>query len=606
MDGAAQFDLALDVDQHAAAEPGGGRDTGWLCKGEPAKLEHRQAVDLPHLLAAGIDVQYPAQNGLVRALAQTVGTMDLCCDRLFHILPRHDLALALLRPVIGFAHQVGQALHVGGKLFRIFSATRAVLDDACHSAAIERQQLLPARQSGDQARIEQIVLIAARHLVLEIGRHLEQFAELRVVFGQQVIQHAVAQQHYLDLEGNRLRFQRYGADQAVHLPQRFDTDLARRQGALERLPGKRLGQQLDGIQHQIAAIGLMHCAGLDQHEIGDQRPQLRGVLHPADQVLVSGVLLVDDRRAPLPVVIDQQVDPETGEVGRFRHGQQIRRRRLLLRMAKIVHVLDDILLYLVQVGQHRRKLGIVLTQRIDEVAHGKQHRFFIELAHFLDAFATQALHLMDRLFQHFLQHGGIALDPFALILWQLGVLVRADDFAILGRREGKTVGGTQQGDFPLGGGIAHFGECLGLALAEIVVDLAQAATVFITFEHGRDGCAQFAHQLLHIVAQFDSGACRQSDHARFVRLREIVDVAPVARWRSLAGALLEQVLHQRALATAGRAHHVQVVSLAAHADAELCCIGGTQLPDDLGKVFKLGCGIEGELVGIAMPVKLIR
>ena len=55
---------------------------------------------------------------------------------------------------------------------------------------------------------------AAVHLFLEVGRHLEQLGEIAVVLMQQVVQHPVAQQHHLDVQRDRLRLQRHGAEQA--------------------------------------------------------------------------------------------------------------------------------------------------------------------------------------------------------------------------------------------------------------------------------------------------------------------------------------------------------------------------------------------------------
>jgi hypothetical protein len=86
-------------------------------------------------------------------------------------------------------------------------------------------------------------------------------------------------------------------------------------------------------------------------------------------------------------------------------------------------------------------------------------------------------------------------------------------------------------------------------------------------------------------------------------LGKIINVAPVKRAGLSSYALLEQLSHQGALAAATRSHDVEVVTLAAHADAELCSIYGTYLSDDLGKVLEFRGSFERELGGIAAPVK---
>jgi len=75
-------------------------------------------------------------------IAQAVGALDLRLDRPLDVGARHHLALVLRAPVIGLAHQVGQAFHMGGKFFRILGPAGAVLDHPCHGIAIERLQLV--------------------------------------------------------------------------------------------------------------------------------------------------------------------------------------------------------------------------------------------------------------------------------------------------------------------------------------------------------------------------------------------------------------------------------------------------------------------------------
>ena len=76
----------------------------------------------------------------------------------------------------------------------------------------------------------------------------------------------------------------------------LDAHLARLDGALQGFPGERREQKLAGVQQQIAAIGPVQRAGLDQQEVGNQRTHLRDMLDPADQIAVGGVELLDDRR----------------------------------------------------------------------------------------------------------------------------------------------------------------------------------------------------------------------------------------------------------------------------------------------------------------------
>ena len=92
-----------------------------------------------------------------------------------------------------------------------------------------------------QPREPRGVVRVARHVVLEVRRDLEQLVEIGVEVLQQVIVHALAEQHDLQRQRDRLRLQRQVADQAHQLRQRFDRDLARLERALQAIPGDRAG-----------------------------------------------------------------------------------------------------------------------------------------------------------------------------------------------------------------------------------------------------------------------------------------------------------------------------------------------------------------------------
>ena len=85
-------------------------------------------------------------------------------------------------------------------------------------------------------------------------------------------------------------------------------DVAGVERPLQRGPAVIAGQQLLRVEHEVAAVGAVQRAGHQEIEIGDQRAEPRQVLDPADQRLVRRVVLVDDRRAVLLAVVDDDVD----------------------------------------------------------------------------------------------------------------------------------------------------------------------------------------------------------------------------------------------------------------------------------------------------------
>jgi hypothetical protein len=230
------------------------------------------------------------------------------------------------------------------------------------------------------ARVDQVGAWLARHVLVEVDHHLEQLAEFRVEVVQQVVDHSLADQHHLDVERDRLGLERHGADQAQHLSERLGADLARAQRALERLPGERLGKHLDRVEQQVAAVGAVERARLDQGEVGHQRAHLGDVLDAADQVAVRRVVLIHDRRSLGVGVLDQHVDavaPE-GHVGLLAlRDWDAELHRLLAFLGLLEHfrVVEHVLLERREVGAHLGH-GLVLRLQLLDQAVCRAARHF--------------------------------------------------------------------------------------------------------------------------------------------------------------------------------------------------------------------------------------
>ena len=121
---------------------------------------------------------------------------------------RGHLALRLARPVVGLAHEVGNAADLDRQLLAIVGQARAFVDDARHAGRIERLQPVLLDDRGDQARVGVVVLARARDGVVEVGLHLEEAGEVRIVRGQQVVELAIAEQDHLHVERNGLGVER--------------------------------------------------------------------------------------------------------------------------------------------------------------------------------------------------------------------------------------------------------------------------------------------------------------------------------------------------------------------------------------------------------------
>ena len=143
-------------------------------------------------------------------------------------------------------------------------------------------------------RVELLALARPLDLLLEVGGHLEELGELGVELGEHVVEVALAEEHHLGLQGDRLRLERRGRGQAERLPDRLDPDHLRAQRPLQLVPGQRLQEQPPGVHDQVAAVRAVQRPRLDQREVGDEVAELRHVLDAAHEVGVGRVVLVDD------------------------------------------------------------------------------------------------------------------------------------------------------------------------------------------------------------------------------------------------------------------------------------------------------------------------
>ncbi len=165
-----------------------------------------------------------------------------------------------------------------------------------------------AHQGSNQARIELLGFRVTVHPVIEIHSNLEQFVELGVKHGEQIIYVRLTEQDNLDIEGNRFRLQRDGTDQAHQLSQRFNADFLCLQCALQTFPGKWLHQHLVCIHHQIATVCTMQCTGADHGEISNQCTQFRPVFDPPYEIVVARVVFINNRRTIVLFMCNEGID----------------------------------------------------------------------------------------------------------------------------------------------------------------------------------------------------------------------------------------------------------------------------------------------------------
>jgi hypothetical protein len=514
------------------------------------------------------------------------------------------------RPVVRFANEVDERLHARRELLGVGGVARALLDDARHGAGVEVAQPLLARERGDEPRVQQVGRGIARHVLIEVRGDLEELGEVRIVGVQQVVEQALPHQHHLEVEGDGLGVERHRSDERELLPQRVDADLARAQRSLERLPGEGLGEQLQRIEDEVAAVRAVQHARLDQAEVGHERAHLRDVLDAADQRVVARLVLIDDRRAGGGGVLDQHVHRVAAEhrLGRLglRHRDAEEHHRLaVLRLAEGLGVLEHVFLDLAQVVLHLRQRAVFGLQLLDQAAHRGARHLAVQGAQPAQGFAPPLRHLGEDFFQLPLERVDRALQPLLLLRRQLRELLGLHDPFAGERAEAEAARRAHEryalGARPLADVVQH----LLLAAAELVLDLLAPVAVFVGFEGGRHGGAQVFHQPLHAGAERRRLSRRQRQRARPVRRLEVEDVAPVRGRRQPARLRLELPPHDGVAAEAFRAHGEKIVALAPHADAELDRAERARLAEEALQVLEVGGAAEGEGRRVAAAAELL-
>jgi hypothetical protein len=123
-----------------------------------------------------------------------------------------------------------------------------------------------------------------------------------------LIERGRSDQDHFQVERNRLRTRPNRRERRHLFARVLDPHLAGDQGTLQAFPGKGAEDDVEGVQNQEAAVRAVQRARLDLQEVGHHRSHHGAVFLPADQVVVSGVALANDRRAGHPAIVDQHID----------------------------------------------------------------------------------------------------------------------------------------------------------------------------------------------------------------------------------------------------------------------------------------------------------
>src|SRR6516164_11725388 len=136
MQRSAELDLALDIDDFAAAEPHPGGDATGIAKAETAERHDRKPVDLADFVAVGLDADCLASDLFLQATVDPVTAAKLRIDRALHLRRRDDLLAGARGNLVGLLQQIDNLAQPGRKPVGIAGEARSPLDHPRDRAAV--------------------------------------------------------------------------------------------------------------------------------------------------------------------------------------------------------------------------------------------------------------------------------------------------------------------------------------------------------------------------------------------------------------------------------------------------------------------------------------
>ena len=316
---------------------------------------------------------------------------------------------------------------------------------------------------------------------------------------EQKIDLRLPDQDHLDAQRNRFGLERHRVGQAQHFFQRLNPEFAGLERTLEAVPGEAVAQQLECVDHEVTAVGAMQRARLDQREIGHQRTHLRMIFDPPGQVLVSRVILEDDRRAIGVGVIDDHVDAVLEKLA-DPAGDIVRVRGALARQ-EVLGVLDRVFFHGREIGQDVGLLTVALLDPGHQLFHRVQGDFLVQRLDPLMVLALQQGHVTDDVLQLQLEFRDQLFDTLFLGVRQFFEL-RLIQRSTVDRWPQRVPRRRPHDHDPFRPRLrVEFAKGLFLPILELLLDLLAPVAVFLAFERTGQRGQEVLDQLFHVLAQ---------------------------------------------------------------------------------------------------------
>ncbi len=498
------------------------------------------------------------------------------------------------------ARQVADKVRLADQLEQVANARRQtplVFRQPCAVSGQPRHRVRGQRRHAffRGAGFEQLgelfqAFVDHRDVFVEVHQHAEHLLEVRVGVLQRVVQLARADDDDLDLQRDHLRVEGHGGQAAQLAQRRLHLQLARLQGALERVPHKRLAEHFLGFQDQETAIGTVQRARTQLAIGGVERALVGAVFDTAEQVVVGRVRFKHHRRA----AIDRMAHHQAWAILLF---EQLARLGVGLGVVDqlLNHGFQQVDLHGLQVTANACVLCVFFRQRRQQRLQGQGDGFFVELAQLVVGLTLPLRQAGQFFVEALFQLGNIRVEALAIDFRQLRELGFVQRLAVEHRREGD-VGAVavQRHVFFQRQALDHV-QRLVVTLVEGAVDGAFALLIGRVFEHGRERGDKVVDQAVDIGDERRRSAARQFQGTRFARLVKIVDVDPVRRGLQAFAFGFQVAFDERKAACTGLAHDKHVVTGAWHRHTELQRFYCAFLAKHTAKGLQIIGGREAEL-----------
>ena len=192
------------------------------------------------------------------------------------------------RVVVRLARQVSDFNKARRHLVSSPRLAHTVFQHRRKRAAVEGIQIFFFGQRTQTPRIFRDDAVAHGHLLIELHAHFEDFAEVLLVFVQQLVQRAVADEDHLDVDVDGFWLLRASAERIEHF-QRLNFQPVVVQRALQSAPHADFRQRFQRIHDQEAAIGAEQRPAAQIHEVaGPATSRVIGPLNGPEQIGVRG------------------------------------------------------------------------------------------------------------------------------------------------------------------------------------------------------------------------------------------------------------------------------------------------------------------------------